>query len=67
MADLDEIRAHSYTLTPGRYVGSALADEEDGEFIDRFPQLMEELKRSLNAGDLARRNLDQALKRLGVA
>ncbi len=67
VADRDEIRAHSYTLTPGRYVGSALPDEEDGEFVDRVPQLMKELKRSLNAGDLARRNLDQALKRLGDA
>ena len=65
VAGLDDIRAHTYTLTPGRYVGSALPDEEDGEFTDRFPQLMKELKRSLNAGDLARQNLNQALKRLG--
>jgi type I restriction enzyme M protein len=67
VADLDDIRAHSYTLTPGRYVGSALADEEDGEFTDRFPLLMDELTRSLNAADLARQNLDKVLKRLGDA
>jgi type I restriction enzyme M protein len=65
VADLGDIRAHSYTLTPGRYVGSALADEEDGEFTDRFPLLMDELTRSLNAADLARQNLDKVLKRLG--
>jgi type I restriction enzyme M protein len=64
-ADVEDIRAHNYTLTPGRYVGSALDDEEDGEFADRFPKLMKAVKHSLAAADLARRDLDDALARLG--
>ncbi len=65
VADIEDIRAHNYTLTPGRYVGSALDNEEDGEFVDRFPKLMDAAKRSLTTADLARRDLDEVLTRLG--
>ena len=40
---IDEVRDHLYALTPGRYVGSADADE-DVPFEDQFRQLTEQLK-----------------------
>ncbi len=42
-ATLDEIRAHSHVLTPGRYVGAAVAEEDDVPFEERFAELKETL------------------------
>lgn len=39
VATLDEVRAHGYALTPGRYVGAAEADDEGELFEERFPAL----------------------------
>ena len=45
-ATLEEVRAHNHVLTPGRYVGTADADDDDVPFAERF-------------GSLRRRLLDQ--------
>lgn len=43
-ATLEEIAAHDYVLTPGRYVGAA-EEEEDGEpFADKMTRLTAELR-----------------------
>ncbi|MCA3644030.1 MAG: SAM-dependent DNA methyltransferase [Methylobacterium sp.] len=38
-ANLEEIKAHGYVLTPGRYVGAADAEEDDVPFEERFTSL----------------------------
>lgn len=43
-ASLEDIRAHSHVLTPGRYVGAEAAEEDDEPFIDRFTALQEKLE-----------------------
>jgi type I restriction enzyme M protein len=40
---LDAIRKHRYALTPGRYVGSEEAFDEDEPFAERFPALLKKL------------------------
>jgi type I restriction enzyme M protein len=42
-ANLDEIRGHNHILTPGRYVGTAAADEDAVPFEERFAALKETL------------------------
>ncbi len=42
-ATLEEIKAHGYVLTPGRYVGTADAEEDDAPFAERFASLQAEL------------------------
>lgn len=44
VAALDEVRGHSYALTPGRYVGAADGNEEDEPFEERLPRLMQQLE-----------------------
>ncbi len=42
-ATLEEIRGHAHLLTPGRYVGAAAAEADDGLFEERFAALKETL------------------------
>jgi type I restriction enzyme M protein len=47
VATIDEIRAHNYALTPGRYVGAADGDDEDEPFEEKFPRLVALLNEQL--------------------
>ncbi len=42
---LDEMREHNYVLTPGRYVGAAMADADEVPFEERLSQLQTSLRR----------------------
>ena len=42
-ATLEEIKEHHQVLTPGRYVGAAVAEEDDVPFEERFAELKETL------------------------
>ena len=42
VATVEEIRAHSWSLNPGRYVDHIADHEHHGEFADRFESLAEE-------------------------
>jgi type I restriction enzyme M protein len=44
----DQIATHGFVLTPGRYVGSKLAEPDDESFSDRFPQLLTQLRAQLH-------------------
>ena len=44
VASLEEIRKHNYVLTPGRYVGSEDAVDDDEPFEERLPMLLGCLK-----------------------
>ena len=41
---MEEIRAHNYVLTPGRYVGAADLEEDGAPFEERFAALKEKLE-----------------------
>lgn len=43
VATLDEIKEHDYVLTPGRYVGSEAAEEDDEAFAEKMQRLTAEL------------------------
>jgi type I restriction enzyme M protein len=44
VATLEEVRGHKYALTPGRYVGSAEADDDGEPFEEKLPRLTAQLK-----------------------
>jgi type I restriction enzyme M protein len=43
-AKLDDIRKHGHLLTPGRYVGSEAATEDDEPFADKMKRLAATLR-----------------------
>lgn len=63
VAALDEVRAHKYALTPGRYVGSPDGDEDEEAYEEKLPRLAAELYAQFDqAAELAaaiRRNLGE--------
>jgi type I restriction enzyme M protein len=50
-ATLEEIKAHGYVLTPGRYVGVADVEEDDMPFTERFAALQAKLEGQFEASD----------------
>jgi type I restriction enzyme M protein len=50
-AKLEEIRGHSYVLTPQRYVGAVDVEEDDVPFAERFVALQAKLEKQFAAAD----------------
>ncbi len=44
IATVDEVRAYDYKLTPGIYVGTQAADEDEEPFEEKMPRLTAELR-----------------------
>ena len=51
VADIDKVRTHGYTLNPGRYVGGADIEDDDGPFEDRFGALKKTLETQFSESD----------------
>jgi type I restriction enzyme M protein len=43
-ATIDEVRSHGYALTPGRYVGAAVSQDEAGSFEEQMGHLVTMLR-----------------------
>lgn len=48
-ATTGDVAGHRYALTPGRYVGSTIAGDEDEPFEERFPTLVQRLQIQVEA------------------
>jgi type I restriction enzyme M protein len=65
VSTLKEIKGHGYSLNPGRYVGVAEKEEEDGDFYERLEGLNKELERlNTEARDLEERIAENIAKLL---
>lgn len=62
---LSEIKDAGYALTPGRYVGAAVAEEVEGEYERTMRHLADRLREELSASDRATADLRTALGALG--
>jgi type I restriction enzyme M protein len=60
VATLEEVRGHKYALTPGRYVGSAEADDDGEPFEEKLPRLTALLKQQMQESA----KLDQAINEI---
>jgi type I restriction enzyme M protein len=63
-ASLDEIKAHGYVLTPGRYVGAADVEDDDMPFTERFAALRSKLDMQLAESDALSAAISDRLVRL---
>ena len=56
-----EIEAQGWSLNPGRYTGTAAADDEDEDFTEKLEGLYEEFTRLSNEADELRTKVDAAI------
>ncbi|MDR6954737.1 type I restriction enzyme M protein [Ancylobacter sp. 3268] len=64
-ATTDEIAAQGYVLTPGRYVGTAVADEEEEPFDNRMKRLTATLREQVVEGAGLDERIRKALAGVG--
>ena len=62
VATLEEIEAQGWSLNPGRYTGTALADEEDGDFYENIAELYDDLTRLSDEAQNLRGLIDTAVQ-----
>lgn len=64
VATVAEIEAQSWSLNPGRYVGVAADEEDDGEFATRLTELHQEFTTLADEADHLRRKVDAAVEKI---
>ena len=57
-----EIEAQGWSLNPGRYTGSAVVAEDDGDFSVRLEELYEEFTLLSDEADALRERVDSAVQ-----
>ena len=63
-ATLEEIGDHSHILTPGRYVGAAVAEDDDVPFEERFEELRETLMKEFTKAEKLNETIQTELSRV---
>jgi len=64
-AALEEIRKHGYVLTPGRYVGAEVVEDDGEPFEEKMKRLVEQLRRQQAAAAKLDAAIAANLKELG--
>lgn len=64
-ANLDEVRSHDYILTPGRYIGAELAEDDDEEFEKKMARLTVELSSQFSRSASLEMEIRKNLENLG--
>ena len=66
-ATLDDIRKHGHVLTPGRYVGAEVQENDEESFADRMQRLTAQLGEQIKRGAELDAVIREKLARLGYA
>jgi type I restriction enzyme M protein len=65
-ATLEEIRGHGYVLTPGRYVGAEVTDDDDEPFAEKMERLTKVLQEQFTESARLEAEIKLNLRRLGL-
>lgn len=66
VVDINDLRAHEYALTAGRFVGAAESDDEGESLEIRLPKLVESLRATLDDGLKLTSDIRRQLDRLSL-
>lgn len=64
-ATLEEVQGHGYVLSPGRYTGSAEAEDDDEAFQEKLDELVAEINGLFGRSDALRMEVKKGLRELG--
>lgn len=62
---LDEVRKHGHILTPGRYVGVEIEEEDDEVFEEKMKKLTAELSKQFKESEKLEKDIKENLKMIG--
>ena len=65
-AKLEEIRSHDYILTPGRYVGAEVGEDDDEEFAQKIARLKTQLNEQFVESSRIEEEIKNNLASLGI-
>ncbi|MGD9715214.1 MAG: SAM-dependent DNA methyltransferase, partial [Thermomicrobiales bacterium] len=65
-AKLADVREHGHVLTPGRYVGTADAEDDGVPFAEKFEALQEQLQMQFAEGRTLEERIERALDGLKI-
>ena len=64
-SDIEEIRKNNYVITPGRYVGAEVEEEDVEEFEEKMQKLISKLKLQMEEGARLDGEIKKNLERIG--
>jgi len=64
-ANLKEVQSHDYILTPGRHVGTEIAEDDSGQFAVKMAHLIEELAEQLEESSELEKEIKNNLESIG--
>ena len=64
-AALDEVRKHGHVLTPGRYVGAEIQEEDGEPFEDKMKRLAGQWRKQQSEAERLDAAIELNLKKLG--
>lgn len=64
-AKLEEIQKHGHILTPGRYVGTEVKEEDDEAFEEKMKRLTDQLEEQFTESDKLEKDIRNNLQKLG--
>jgi type I restriction enzyme M protein len=62
---IEEVASHGFVLTPGRYIGAGVSDDDDEPFEVGMPRLVAELAVQFSASQHLEGEIRTNLRRLG--
>ncbi|GER93012.1 hypothetical protein A45J_0743 [hot springs metagenome] len=65
-AAIEEIRANGYALTPGRYVGAEITEDEDEHFEEKMKRLTARLEEQFKESARLEKAIKNNLRKLGL-
>lgn len=64
-AELKDIKEHDYILTPGRYVGAEVVEDDETAFAEKMAGLVAELRGQFEQSDALEAEIKRNMERLG--
>lgn len=64
VGSIEEVRAHGYALTPGRYVGAEEIEDDGEPFEEKFPRLVEELEEQFVVAERLQQKIARQMSRI---
>lgn len=65
VASIEELRSHKFAMSPGRYVGSSNGDDENIDFEERMPILVDQLRKQFSQSSELEKSINANLEELG--